>query len=58
MNPFFGTMIRKSFRRICGARHGFLYMSGDRDSDLLKTMAVMATRAEKRDKLRKEPHAV
>jgi len=40
------------------ARHGFLYMSEDRDSDLLKTMAVMANRAEKKGKLRKEPQAV
>jgi hypothetical protein len=55
---FFGAMIRKSFMRICAARHGFLYMSEDRDSDLLKTIAVMATRAEKRDKLRRNRRAV
>ena len=33
-------------------------MSQDRDSDLLKTMGVMVTRAEKKGKLRKEPQAV
>lgn len=36
-------------RRTCSAHHGFLYMSEDRDSDLLKTMAVMANRAEKKE---------
>ena len=51
---FFGMMIPKPIRRICSARHGFLYMSENRDSDLLKTMAVMANRAEKRGKLRTE----
>jgi hypothetical protein len=55
---FFGMMIPKPIRRICSARHGFLYMSQDRDSDLLKTMGVMATRAERKGKLRKEPQAV
>ena len=55
---FFGMMIPTPIRRICSARHGFLYMSEDRDSDLLKTMAVMATRAERKGKLRKEPQAV
>lgn len=45
---FFGMMIPKPIRRICSARHGFLYMSQDRDSDLLKTMGVMATRAERK----------
>jgi len=40
--------LAKPIRRICSARHGFLYMSQDRDSDLLKTMGVMATRAERR----------
>jgi hypothetical protein len=30
----------------------------DRDSDLLKTMAVMATRVERKGKLRTEPQAV
>jgi hypothetical protein len=55
---FFGMMIPKPTRRICSARHGFLYMSEDRDSELLKTMAVMANRAEKKGKLRKEPQAV
>ncbi len=43
---------------ICSARHGILYMSEDRDSDLLRTMAVMATRAEKKGKVRKEPQSV
>ena len=33
-------------------------MSQDRDSDLLKTMGIMATRAERKGKLRKEPQAV
>jgi hypothetical protein len=33
-------------------------MSEDRDSDLLKKMAVMATRAERKGKLRKQPQAV
>jgi hypothetical protein len=55
---FFGMMIPKPIRRICSGRHGFLYTSEDRDSDLLKTMAVMATHAEKKGKLRKEPQAV
>ena len=50
--------IPKPIRRICSARHGFLYTSDDRDSDLLKTMAVMANRAEKKGKLRKESQAV
>jgi hypothetical protein len=45
---FFGMMIPKPIRLICSARHGFLYTREDRDSDLLKTMAVMANRAEKR----------
>jgi hypothetical protein len=55
---FFGMMISKPIWPICSARHGFLYMSEDRDSDLLKTMAVMATHAKKRGKLRKERQAV
>ena len=55
---FFGTMIPRPISRICSARHGFLYMSEDRDSHLLKTMAVMASRAEKKGKLRKAPQAV
>jgi hypothetical protein len=55
---FFGMMIPKPIRRICSARYAFLYMSEDRDSDLLKTMAVMATRAEKKGKLRKDRQAV
>lgn len=55
---FFGMMIPKPIRHICSGRHGFLYMSGDRDSDLLRTMAVMATRAEKKGKLRGDRQAV
>ena len=51
---FFGMMIPKSIRRICSARYGFLYMSEERDSDLLKTMATMTTRVEKRGRLRKD----
>jgi hypothetical protein len=31
-----------------GARRGFLYMSHERDADLLKTMAIIANRAERR----------
>jgi hypothetical protein len=55
---FFGMQIPKPTRRICSARHGFLYMSEDRDADLLKTMAVMAKRAEGKGKLAKEPQPV
>ena len=54
---FFGMMIPKPIRRICSARYGFLYMSEDRDADLLKTMAVLATQTEKKGKLRKVPQA-
>jgi hypothetical protein len=50
---FVGMMIDKPIRRICSARRGFLYMSEQRDADLLKTMAIMANRAEKRGKLAK-----
>jgi len=39
------------------ARRGFLYMSEQRDLDLLKTMAIMANRAEKRGRLA-EPQPV
>ena len=37
LNMFFAMMIPKPIRRICSARHGFVCMSQDRDSDLLKT---------------------
>jgi hypothetical protein len=50
---FFGMMIPKGIRRICTARRRFLYMSEDRDSDLLKTMARMAKRVESKGKLKK-----
>lgn len=54
----FGMMIPKPLRRICSARRGFLYMSEDRDADMLKTMAIMAKRAESKGKLAKEPQPV
>lgn len=54
---FVGMMIDKPIRRICSARRGFLYMSEQRDADLLKTMAIMANRVEKRGKLA-EPQLV
>jgi hypothetical protein len=46
-----GMMIPKPIRRICSARRGFLYMSEDRDADLLNTMAMMAKSVETRGKL-------
>lgn len=48
---FVGMMIDKPIRRICSARHGFLYMSEQRDDDLLTTMAIVAKRAEKKGRL-------
>jgi hypothetical protein len=54
---FVGMMIAKPIRRICSARRGFLYMSEQRDLDLLKTMAIMAHRAETRGRLA-EPEPV
>ena len=54
---FVGMMIPKPIRRICSARRGFRYMSEDRDAQL-KTMAVMAKRAERKGNLAKEPQPV
>jgi hypothetical protein len=50
---FVGMMTPKSIRRMCTVRRGFLYMSEERDADLLRTMAVMVNRSERRGKLAK-----
>jgi hypothetical protein len=42
---FVGMQIPEPTRRICSARRGFLFMSEERDADLLKTMAIMAIMA-------------
>jgi hypothetical protein len=51
-------MIPRTIRRLCSARRGFLYLSEDRDADLLKTMATMAKRAEGKGKLVKRPRPI
>lgn len=55
---FVGKRIPEPIRHLCTARQGFLYMSEGRDADLLKTMAVMAKRVERKGKLAKAPRPV
>jgi hypothetical protein len=55
---FFGMSIPQGIRRICTARYGFLYMSEDRDKDLLRTMAKMSQSVEAKGKLAKQPQTV
>jgi hypothetical protein len=55
---FFGMMIPKVIRRICTARYGFLYMSEDRDDDLLRTMAKLSQSVEGKGTLAKQRQTV